>query len=132
MPKSPPLTGHVARLIDGSLNAIAPRRSVKEIARMVGISAVMLSNVRHGRNKLPIEYVAKLASAFDIDPRHLLLLVLDEALRPEARNVITSLLGRLVTDNEMAIVEVVRVASEGMDPVVSKEVEDGLMNLFAA
>jgi len=132
MPKSPPLTGHVARFIDGSLNAIAPRRSVKEIARMIGTSAVMLSNVRHGRNKLPIEYVAKLASTLDVDPRQLLLLVLDEAMRPEARNVIVSLLGRLVTDNEMAIIEVVRVASGRKDPAVTGEVEDGLMHLFAA
>ena len=132
MPKSPPLAGHVARLIDGSLNAVAPRRSVKEIARIVGTSAVMLSNVRHGRNKLPIEYVAKLAAALDIDPRRLLLLVLDEAMRPEARDVIVNLLGRRVTDNEMAIVEIVRVASDGKDPALTKEVEDQLLNLFAA
>ena len=98
---------------------------------MVGTSAVMLSNVRHGRNKLPIEYVAKLATALEIDPRRLLLLVLDEAMRPEARNVIVSLLGRLVTDNEMTIVEIVRAASDGTDPVVTREVENGLMDLFA-
>lgn len=131
MHRSPPLAGHVARLIDGSLNAIAPRRSVKEVARRAAMSATMLSMVRHGRNKLPIEYVIKLAAALEIDPRRLLNLVLGEAMRPEARDVVVSLLGRLVTDNEMAIIAIVRVASDGKDPGVTDKIENGLLHVFA-
>jgi transcriptional regulator with XRE-family HTH domain len=132
MSKLPPLVGNVARLIDASLRDVSFRRSVKEVARLAGISPTMLSMLRYGRNKLPIEYVAKLAAALDIDPRRLLLLVLDEGMRPEARNVLVSLLGRVVTDNEMAIIEVIRLVADGSDPGVTTKVEDGLLLLFGS
>jgi transcriptional regulator with XRE-family HTH domain len=105
---------------------------VKEIARLAGMSPTMLSMVRYGRNKLPVEYVPKLAKALEIDPRRLLLPVMEEGMRPEARQVLTSLLGRLVTDNEMAIIEVVRIASDGSDPPITRRIEDGLLELFGS
>jgi transcriptional regulator with XRE-family HTH domain len=128
--KLPPTAGSVARLIDASLSSLTSRRSVKEIARLAGMSPTMLSMVRYGRNKLPVEYVPKLAKALELDPRRLLLLVMEEGMRPEARQVLLSLLGRLVTDNEMAIIEIVRIASDGRDPAVTRSIEDGLLELF--
>jgi hypothetical protein len=48
---------------------------------MIGMSATILGMTRHGRNKLPLEYVAGLATALEVDPRRLPVLALNESLR---------------------------------------------------
>ena len=96
------------------------------------MSATILGMTRHGRNTLPLEYVAGLATALEADPRRLPVLALNESLRPEAVTVLVELLGPVITKNELEIIEVIRSAWNRTNPGVTEPVRQDLIALFGA
>ena len=94
--------------------------SQRAIAAECGYTnANIITMFKKGRTKLPLNKVAVMARALRVDPRHLLRLAMTE-YEPEAWSVITKTMGTDVsaTDDERAILDLVRASGSGRTPSV--------------
>jgi hypothetical protein len=83
----------------------------------------IIAMVKQGAVKLPVQKVSALASALSIDPGHLLRLVLAESM-PDVLAAVDALSpSKILTANEIRLVEAYRQLSKGRD--VSPLVVDG-------
>jgi hypothetical protein len=99
-------------------------KSQKQIAEEVGYDkANVVTMMKQGLTKIPITRVGAFARALEVDPAHLLRLVLAE-YSPETWAAIEEAInGTVLTRNERRLVEKYRVASGNTDPVPSVRVE---------
>lgn len=91
-------------------------KTQKDIALEVGFKQPNnISMIKDGVSKLPINRVPAFAKALNVDTVHLLRIVMREYM-PETWAVIEGVLSQaLVTDNEKALLRLVRKASRNMD-----------------
>lgn len=89
-------------------------KSQREIADDVGYEKPnVITMFKQGKTKLPINKVGAFAKSLGIDPLHLLRIAMSEYSR-DTWEVIEDLIGKsLVTQEELAILEVIRSVSEG-------------------
>lgn len=80
-----------------------------EIAEQAGFAKPnMITMLKQGKTKVPLEKIGALARALEVDPVHLFKLVLAEYL-PETYSEITKMFGQpVLTQNEIELVEVIR------------------------
>ena len=90
-------------------------KSQKEISVDAGFEKPnVLSMIKSGATKLPINRVGPLAKALGVDPVHLLRLALSEYL-PDTFEAIEEIVGQsLVTPGELEVIEVMRKAADGV------------------
>ena len=106
----------VARFIEQQI-AISGK-SQKAIAAECGYTnSNMITMFKQGTTKVPLDKVAAMAAALGADPRYLLRLAMSEYL-PEAWALIGRIMGLSVsiTDDEVALLELVRTAGQGRTP----------------
>ena len=102
-----------------------------EIAEEAGfISPNMLSMLKKGSTKLPIDRVPALAKALECDPALLLRLALEQSEGSTAATAIYDILGRPVTKNEMTWITVIREASGDTDPRLTSRAAAALRAVF--
>lgn len=91
-------------------------RTQTEIAQMLGYANPnIITMFKQGKTKVPIPKVADLANALDMDPVHLMRIVMNE-YSPETWKALERVLGKnLITDTEMSIVQLVRDEAGGYD-----------------
>lgn len=86
----------------------------------------VISILKRGVSKVPVNRVPALARALGVDPAYLLGLVMNEYM-PETWQTISEILGKnLVTQAEHDVISVIREASEGYEarPVTGTEKEE--------
>jgi hypothetical protein len=96
--------------------------SQRAIATACGYSnANMITMIKKGATKLPLNKVAHMARALNADPVHLLRLAISE-YEPETWSVIVRILGTRVsvTDAEVCLLELVRAEGHGRTPCVDE------------
>jgi len=109
----------VAEYLDHYISASG--KTQREIAEEAGFESVnMVTMLKQGRTKLPIERVPALANALGISPRYLMALVLQE-YHPSAFRVIQEATSAWVTDNEASIINFIRLISGRSDPGLGSE-----------
>ena len=87
-----------------------------DIARAIGYSkANIIAMFKKGDTKVPINKVPALARTLGVDPAFLMRLGLQQYW-PEEAETITEVLGGIYTENEKAIIEAIREASDHGDP----------------
>lgn len=102
----------------------------REIADAVGYHHPnMITMIRKGKTRLPIDKVQRFAAALGVDPVWLLRSVLKE-YTPETLVVIEQCLGPLTTNNERCVLEVWRHATERADPLISNELQEGFLDIL--
>lgn len=97
-------------------------KSQKQIAEECGYqNPNVMSMLKTGSTKVPINKVGLLAKALGVDPRHLLRMTMVEYM-PETWEVIEEILGSdfTVSDDEMKIIYVIREAGGGLVPDMSR------------
>jgi len=130
-PHSHPPKSAAAQFITGRIDHLQGRRSQQEIARAAGFkSPNMLSMVKDGKAKLPLERVIALAKALECDPRHLMRLALEQNLTQPVLDEIFASSGGLSTANEQAIVKEIRRLAGNSDPVLTPELKEALAGVF--
>lgn len=83
-------------------------KTQRQIAREIGYDRPnFISMLKTGDAKLPLDKVAAMAAALDTDPAFLMRLALSE-YHPEIWQVMIHALGKPLTANEMAMVEIYR------------------------
>ena len=113
-PKYPARQSPVAAYLE---QAIARSKlSQAEIAEALGYERPnILSMFKTGATKVPIEIIPRLAL---------------EEYHPTLWMVIERAFGKLVSENAFDIIDTIRTASAGTDPVMTDEQEDALLRLF--
>lgn len=120
--KKPDVT--VAQYLTFQLEAC--RKTQREIATEIGYSnANVLTMFKQGLTKVPLHVAPKLAAAIGVDPGNFLRMALNEYM-PELLPVIETFVGGLASKNEQAILKVIRSATKGSDPVLTKDTEKSL------
>ena len=90
----------------------------------------MLSMLKNGSNKLPLDRVPGLARGLDCDPAFLFLLALNQVFGNAAEVTIKQIFGTLPTRNEVAWLEEIRGASEHSDPHMTAKAQKAIRGIF--
>ena len=94
------------------------------------INANVVSMLRSGCTKLPLDRVPALARALDCDPARLLRLALGQALGDTTASTIIEIMGTPISANERAWVDEIRSASEDSDPRITARSRTTLRGIF--
>lgn len=110
----------------------ASGKSHREIAEAMGYEKPnIISMFASGAAKVPIQRLASLARALNVDPRHLLRLGLEEYC-PDDYRAIAEHVGEILSENERELLFTVRRVSRNSDPKLTEAQERDLVLMFAA
>lgn len=120
-----------ARLIADRIRDLSHRKTQAEIASDAGFAnANMMTFLKNGRNKVPLDRVPSLAKALEVDPAHLMRLALDQAVGQTAAKAITEIFGTPATENERGWLAEIRDASDNSDPRITSRSRASLRGIF--
>lgn len=120
-----------ARLIADRVRDLSHRKTQAEIASEAGFAnANMLSMLKSGKNKVPLDRVPSLAKALEVDPAYLMRLALDQAVGATAAKAITEIFGTPATENERGWLTELREASDNSDPRLTARSRTALRAIF--
>lgn len=108
------------------------RKTQKEIAQEAGfLNANMLSLLKSGANKIPLDRVPALAKALEADPAYLMRLSLEQSVGITAANAIVECFGTPITLHELGWLDEIRDASGNTDPRITARSRSALRGIFA-
>lgn len=117
MPKKPYEDTRLAKFIDKRVMDLRPKKSQIEIAVEAGfVSVNMLSMLKSGSSKLPLDRVPSLARALECDPAYLLRLTLEQVVGDTTAHAVVEIMGTPVTNNELGWLSEIREVSDHSDP----------------
>lgn len=123
----------VSAYIQKRILEIRSRKNQSDIAKEAGFRQPnVLSMIKSGQTKLPLDRVPGLAKALECDPRHLFGLAIKQPGFESVENVLQEIYGVVLTRNEQTWVETVRQLSEYSDPPVTARHLRGLKEMFRA
>ena len=123
----------VSAFIRKRILELRSRKNQADIAQEAGFRQPnVLSMIKSGQTKLPLDRVPGLAKALECDPRHLFGLAIKQPGFESVENVLQEIYGVVVTRNEQTWVETVRQLSEYSDPPVTARHHRGLKEMFRA
>jgi hypothetical protein len=109
-----------ARLIADRIRDLAHKKTQAEITSEAGFpNANMMTFLKNGRNKVPLDRVPSLAKALEVDPAYLMRLALDQPMAATAAKAITDIFGTPTTDNERRRLQELHDASDNSDPRIT-------------
>ena len=107
------------------------KKSQAEIAEEAGfINPNMVTMIKNGSTKLPIDRVPALAKALECDPALLLRLALEQCEGGTAAVAIYEIIGQPITKNELAWINEIRVASGDTDPRLTSRASAAIRGVF--
>jgi transcriptional regulator with XRE-family HTH domain len=112
-----------------SLQIGISHKTQREIAEEMGYDkskANLITMFKQGLTKVPIGKIKPLAIALGVDPAYLLRIAMTEYM-PETLEAIESILDMALTENEKAIVRVIREATGGQNPRMATQAERDLV-----
>ena len=120
-----------AKLIADRVRDLSHRKTQAEIASEAGFAnANMMTFLKNGRNKVPLDRVPSLAKALEVDPAYLMRLALDQAVGSTAAKAITEIFGTPTTENERGWLTELRDASDNNDPRLAARSRVALRGVF--
>lgn len=120
-----------AKLIADRIRDLAYKKTQAEIASEAGFpNANMVSFLKSGKNKVPLDRVPSLAKALEVDPAYLMRLALDQAVGATAAKAITDIFGTPATENERGWLQELRDASDNSDPRITARSRATLRSIF--
>jgi hypothetical protein len=123
----------LSRFISKRLDQLAPRKSQRQVAQEAGFKALNIVNMmKNGVSKLPIDRVPAMAKALEVDPSVLLRLALNEFMGGNALKAIDQMLGTIVSQNEVEILEFIREVSGNSDPSLTDAAREQLKTAFGS
>jgi hypothetical protein len=120
-----------ARLIADRVRDLSHRKTQAEIAAEAGFTnANMMSLLKSGKNKIPLDRVPSLAKALEMDPALLMRIALEQAVGMTAAKAITDIFGSPVTENERGWLTELREVSDDSDPRLTARSRAALRGIF--
>ncbi len=113
------------------ISQLAHRKTQAEIAAQAGFTnANMLSILKAGKSKIPLDRIPSLARALECDPAWLLRLALEQAVGKTASEALEDIFGTPVTENERGWLKELREASDDADPRLTARSRSALRAIF--
>ena len=129
-PLAPYAESKIARYLAKQIDAIASEKSQREIAAEIGYDKPnMLSMIKRGESKLPLEKVPLMAKALHVDTGHLMRLAMEQYW-PNMHEAIRDSFGYTVTKNEYDIVAYLRELTGDADPRLTDDLKRRLTAAF--
>lgn len=124
-------TMSVANCITKRISDLAAQgKTARQIADEVGYkNPNMISMLKTGRAKVPLERIPALARALDMDPGLLLRLAVSEYW-PDLHRTIVEIFGAITTANERNIIQTFREVSKSSDAPITEQQKHQLSELF--
>ena len=120
-----------AKLITDRIRDLSHRKTQAEIASDAGFAnANMMTFLKTGKNKVPLDRVPSLANALEVDPAYLMRLALDQAVGATAAKAIIEIFGTPATENEQSWLVELRDASDNTDPRITARSRAALRGVF--
>jgi transcriptional regulator with XRE-family HTH domain len=120
-----------AKLIADRIRDLGYKKTQAEIASDAGFAnANMMTFLKNGKNKVPLDRVPSLAKALEVDPAYLMRLALDQAVGATAAKAITDIFGTPATENERGWLNELRDASDNSDPRITARSRATLRGIF--
>lgn len=121
----------LARFLTKRVLELKHRKTQAQIADQAGFSSVnMMSMLKSGASKLPLDRVPSLASALECDPALLFRMALEQLDSPTTASAIDRIFGAVVTENERDWLEALRQASDHSDPRLTTRARNSLNAIF--
>lgn len=121
----------VVKFLQKRMDEIKHRKSQYDIAMEAGYHKPnIISMMKNGDAKVPLEKVFILAKAFEVDPNILFRLALEQNFGQQDTYALTQMMNRTMTENELAWVEKIRAYTGDADPSLTQELESGLEKLL--
>lgn len=131
MPKHPHAESRMAKYIARRVLELKPKKSQHEIAAEAGfVNPNMISMLKSGASKVPLDRVPSLARALDADPRLLFRMALEQNGGETARVAFEEIFGTSVSRNEVAWLEEIRDASNNSDPTLTSRARTTIRSIF--
>ncbi len=119
--------------ITTSVLAMKAKSTQAEIAPKAGFTnANVMSMLKAGSIRLPLDRVQPLARALEVDPSYLMLLALEQMVGDTDAQAIVAILGGAVTANEHGWIEALREASGMADPPLTKRGRTAIFGVFGS
>ena len=120
----------LAAYVDRRVLELKPKLQA-DIAEEAGFTSHnMMSMIRSGATKLPLDRVPKLAGALECDPAFLLRLALEQEVGKTAATALMDVMGTPVTQNERQWLAEIRDVSKGSDPRLTSRLRTALRAIF--
>ncbi|RWG11359.1 MAG: XRE family transcriptional regulator [Mesorhizobium sp.] len=121
----------LAKFVERRILELRPRKTQSAIATEAGFGQHnMLTNIKLGNSKLPLDRVPALAKALEVDPAFLFTMAVDQLGGDTTELAIRKIFGTLVTENETAWLEEIRKASDYSDPSLTSRSRAVLRGIF--
>jgi transcriptional regulator with XRE-family HTH domain len=121
----------LAKYVAQRITELAGRKTQAEMAAEAGfVNPNMLSMIKSGASKLPLDRVPMLARALECDPAFLLRLSMDQALGTTAAKAVDEIWGSPLTRNEREWIAEIRDASGDTDPRLTARSRSKLREIF--
>ncbi len=131
MAKKPYQDSRLAKFLETRLLELKHKKTQAEIAEEAGfVNPNMVTMIKKGATKLPIDRVPALAKALESDPALLLRLALEQSEGSTAATAIYEIIGQPVTRNEMAWINEVRNLSGNTDPRLTSRASAAIRGVF--
>ena len=129
--KKPYQDSRLAKFVESCVLEVKHKKSQAEIAEEAGfINPNMVTVIKKGSTKLPIDRVPALAKALECDPALLLRLALEQSEGGTAAAAIYEIIGQPITKNEMAWITEIRDASGDIDPRLTSRASAAIRGVF--
>lgn len=115
------------KYLDKHMTKLQGRKNRKEIAAEAGFPQPnILSMLRGGEAKIPIDRTISLAKAIEGDPGHFFKLVLEQQYSPDFVALIDEVYGGSMSANEREILAHIREVTAGSDPALTNALREKL------
>ena len=130
MAKKPYADSRLVHFLETRLLELKHKKTQAEIAEEAGFSNPnMVTMIKQGATKLPIDRVPALAKALDSDPALLLRLALEQSEGSTAA-AIYEIIGQPITAHEMTWITEIREASGDTDPRLTSRAKTAICGVF--
>ena len=131
MAKKPYENTRLAKFLETRVLELKHKKTQAEIAEEAGfVNQNMITMLKKGSTKVPIDRVPALAGALDCDPALLLRLALEQSEGSTAAAAIYEIIGQPISKNEMAWIVEIRDASGDTDPRLTSRAAAAIRGVF--
>ena len=120
------MSSNTAKVIATAMKRLEGRKAQAQVASEAGFPHPnMVSMIKHGKSRLPLERVPALAEALEIDPAHLFRLTLAENW-PGYERVVLQIFGEILNAEERILIQYLRHVTAGNIPPLNARFEKAL------
>lgn len=131
MAKKPYQDSRLAKFVETRVLELKHKKSQVEIAEEAGfVNPNMITMIKSGSTKLPLDRVPALAKALEGDPALMLRLALEQGEGATAAAAIFEIIGDPITTNERAWIAEIRDASSDTDPRLTSRSSSAIRGIF--